>query len=74
VSDPIDQAQDLALAEIEQIQARRLASIPVPVKRGIAVYCTRCGELIDPRRVQAVAGCTRCVGCQEHSERRIGSN
>lgn len=73
MSDAMDAVQDLVLIELEQMQARRLAQVqqlPVPNLRLRAVYCAECGERIDPRRVRAQPGCTRCVECERMSERR----
>lgn len=71
--DEMDLIQERVLKEqmaLEQ-QRRFNPTVPVPVRNG-AVYCCACGEPIDPRRVQAMAGVERCLGCQAMAERKMG--
>lgn len=71
MTDLFDRAQDLALAELEQLQARRLERatrvVEVPMT---PVHCLRCSGLIDPRRIRAMPGTRHCVECAELEERR----
>lgn len=72
MSDAMDAVQDLVLIELEQMQARRLAqatAVPVPDLRSRVLMCADCGERIDPRRVRAMPGCSRCLDCQARAER-----
>lgn len=73
MSDVMDAVQDLVLIEMEHMQARRLEQAlraPAPNLTTRDVFCAACGEQIDPRRVRAAPGCTRCVECQSRFERR----
>lgn len=70
--DFMDHVQDQVLVELEAMQARRLARVPVPPALGTVLFCAHCGEVIDPRRVRAVPGVCTCVQCQSLHERRGG--
>lgn len=74
MSDAMDAVQDRVLEDLERIQALRLARVrPLSVPSNVRiVVCTECETPIDPRRIRALPGCTRCVECEERSERRIG--
>lgn len=66
-----DRAQDLALAEIEQLQRTRLQHamrhVEVPIN---PVQCITCDLIIDPRRVRAMPASQRCTSCAEIEEKR----
>ena len=67
MADNVDRAGDmdsfLLAAAIEQAR--------VPAERTTSLnFCLDCGDDIPERRRQAVAGCTRCVDCQERRGRR----
>lgn len=72
MTDIFDKAQEMQLAEMEAVQifsldrARRAAAVAAAPQ--VAIACGDCGTPIDPRRVRAQPGCTRCVECQGRSE------
>lgn len=66
-----DRAQDLVLAELEQLQRVRLQramrQVEVPIN---PVHCITCDLVIDPRRVRAMPAARHCTGCAEIEEKR----
>lgn len=44
------------------------------IKEGTSGECDDCGDEIPPERLKAVAGATRCVGCQEIFEKKGDSS
>lgn len=65
--DAIDQANDLAQREIDNILAKRQK---VFVGES-AINCFECGELIPEKRRKLLAGCKFCVDCQEVREYQL---
>ena len=74
MGDAMDAVQDRVIEDQERMQAQRLArATPLPLPSNIrGVICIECDAPIDPRRVQAMPGCKRCVDCESRSERRNG--
>ncbi|MDF0606645.1 TraR/DksA C4-type zinc finger protein [Neisseriaceae bacterium TC5R-5] len=64
--DIFDQAQAL---EAFQRELAIAATHQLSLGESLA-ECEDCGGQIPPARRAAVRGCTRCVYCQEHQERR----
>ena len=68
VPDDMDRLQELELREHEALQKR--ARLPQPTRR-LRDDCEDCGEPIDPRRLMAIPGALRCIGCEEVRARRM---
>lgn len=64
--DTIDQANDLAQREIDNILAKRQT---VFIGKS-AINCLECGEPIPEKRRKLLAGCKLCVDCQQIREKR----
>ena len=47
---------------------RQLNSMPTGEA---AAECEECGDPIPEKRRQVAPGCTRCIGCQHHYERKL---
>ncbi|MDO5643629.1 MAG: TraR/DksA C4-type zinc finger protein [Paracoccus sp. (in: a-proteobacteria)] len=60
-----DLAERLAQAERDAGAGRAIAAV---ASRGSAI-CHDCGEHIEPARRKAAPFATRCLNCQQHSER-----
>jgi DnaK suppressor protein len=65
-----EQATDLenqdALKAIENSEIREIRQIQEALKRiseGTYGICSKCGEDIDPRRLEALPTATRCIAC-----------
>jgi len=62
---------DLAQANQEQFERLALQRQRGSMPQGEALAeCEDCGRAIPEKRRQAVPGCTRCVRCQQTSERK----
>ena len=69
--DLIEQEKAMALA---QSLEHKLASIDYALRQaqnGAYGICERCGEPIDPARLEAVPETTLCLGCKVVDERRL---
>ena len=63
---------DLAQANQERFERKALAAQLASMPSGEAAEeCEDCGEPIPEARRKAAPGCTRCIGCQQHFERRL---
>lgn len=66
---------------ISEYDAHKLARVLPALERaiqkineGTSGECDDCGDAIPPERLKAVAGATRCVGCQEIFEKKGDSS
>jgi phage/conjugal plasmid C-4 type zinc finger TraR family protein len=67
--DDVDRANDQVERERTAVLAAHAARwAAVPTHTGRTRCCADCGLPIDPRRLAALPGVIRCVGCQEWAE------
>jgi len=69
-NDLVERARAMALHWHLLQQRRQLARAQERFAQGLADVCEECGQPIDPARLKALAGVTRCLRCQRHVERR----
>ncbi|HMQ53084.1 MAG TPA: TraR/DksA family transcriptional regulator [Anaerolineae bacterium] len=70
--DPKEMERDLARSLI-LVHERKLAAIEQALKeaeRGQYGICERCGQPIDPERLEAVPEATLCITCKQLVEKR----
>ena len=65
MKDIIDQANDLAQLELDNLLANRQTFIGESV-----IDCIECGEPIPEKRRQLIKGCHLCIDCQSLKELR----
>jgi len=70
MADEIDRAQTINEQHLDDALAAHLRR-PAYTVADSALICIDCERPIPARRREAVPGCTRCVGCQTHYERRL---
>jgi RNA polymerase-binding transcription factor DksA len=77
-SDEADKANDLvertkALTFCQHLVQKRqqLEHAKARLDRGLDGACEICGQQIDPARLKAIIGTTRCLTCQRRLEQRI---
>lgn len=67
MTDMFDRAQELEQRQREEALARQAAQ----QQSGTGLsHCQDCGESIPEKRRLCVAGCTRCIDCQNEYEER----
>lgn len=54
----------------EQLQRELALKKQRQAKQASSPYCLDCGEKIPLQRLKAVAGCVRCLDCQQLAERQ----
>lgn len=63
--DDIDRAQAYQAAELRRLIAAHAYALPMGEAAG---ECVVCGDPIPRASRLAVAGCVRCIGCQQRHE------
>ena len=59
----------LSLSDLDRRQLLLVDEAVVRVKQGSYGECLMCGELINPKRLQAIPWARYCVKCQQMAER-----
>ena len=70
-NDLVEQAQALGLHQHLLQKRRQLEHARARLDRGLDCACEMCGQQIDPARLKAIIGTTRCLTCQRHLEQEI---
>lgn len=61
---------NLAFADRQVKEIQEIEAALQRMQRGLYGFCADCGELIDPRRLEAYPTARRCRDCQELHEQR----
>ena len=70
-NDLVEQAQALALHQHLLQKRRQLEYARARLDQGLDGACEMCGRQIDPARLRAIIGSTRCLTCQRRLEQGI---
>jgi DnaK suppressor protein len=70
-NDLVEQAQALALHRHLLQKRLQMEHARARLDQGLDGNCEVCGQQIDPARLKAIIGTTRCLRCQRRLERRI---
>jgi RNA polymerase-binding transcription factor DksA len=70
-NDLVERAKALALYRHLLQEHRRLEHARTRLDQGLDGACEVCGWWIDPARLKAIIGTTRCLTCQRHLEQGI---
>jgi len=70
-NDLVEQAQALALHRHLLQKRQQLEHARARLAQGLDGACEMCGQQIDPARLKAIIGTTRCLTCQRRLEQRI---
>jgi RNA polymerase-binding protein DksA len=81
VQDPGDQALTssmealrLSLQDAEVNEYKRISSALLKIDEGLYGICIDCGNNISQKRLQLFPDTTRCLGCQEILEEKLGKD
>ena len=58
------------LINILEIKVQDIEAALVAIEMGRYEYCERCGEAIEPERLQAKPDARLCIACQQTSEKQ----
>ena len=59
----------LSLSDLDRRQLKMVDEALVRVKQGSYGECLMCGEMVNPKRLQAIPWARYCVKCQQLAER-----
>lgn len=70
-TDLVERAKALALSQHLLQKRWQLEHARARLDQGLDVTCEMCGQRIDPARLKAMTGTTRCLTCQRRLEQGI---
>jgi DnaK suppressor protein len=71
--DVVERETTIALVEALELRKAEIEAALSKVEMGSYGVCERCGEPIDPERLQIMPEATMCVNCKVQSERQRGT-